>query len=141
MARVLLVDDDIAEISSVKRVLSREGHQAVLATSIADAVALAAQERPPAAIVSATCESGGGSGLVRRLLDETPEQPLRVLLLGEAGEPPAGAILIPRPLDPAQLAGELRIALGPSAREAPSARIPLQALSGGSPSALLTSWA
>jgi CheY-like chemotaxis protein len=135
VARVLLVDDDIAEISSVKRVLSREGHQAVLATSIADAVALAAQERPPAAIVSATCESGGGSGLVRRLLDETPEQPLRVLLLGEAGEPPAGAILIPRPLDPAQLAGELRIALGPSAREAPSARIPVQALSGGSPSA------
>ena len=33
MARILLLDDDIAEISAVKRVLARAGHQAVLATN------------------------------------------------------------------------------------------------------------
>ena len=135
MARVLLVDDDIAEISAVKRVLSREGHQTVLATSIADALALADQERPVVAIVAAACESGGGLELARRLLAEDAELRLPVLLLGEPGDDAFGAVAIPRPLDPATLAAELGIALGSVEPEPPVARLPLEALSGGSPQA------
>ncbi|HTP49266.1 MAG TPA: DUF4388 domain-containing protein [Anaeromyxobacteraceae bacterium] len=121
MARVLLIDDDIAEISAVKRVLSRGGHQAVLATSIADALTLAEQERPAAAVISASCENGGGAGLARRLAEDQGRLP--VLVLGEEGEVPAGAVCIPRPLDPSQLAEELQAAL--KAAPQPVARIPL----------------
>ncbi len=133
MARVLLIDDDIAEISAVKRVLSRGGHLAVLATSVADALTLAEQERPQAAIVSASCENGGGAELARRFVAKGAGS-FPVLVLGDAGDIPAGAVRIPRPLDPSQLAEELRIALG-SVGGTPVARIPLTALSGGSPGA------
>ena len=131
VARVLLIDDDIAEISAVKRVLSRSGHQAVLATSIADAVTLAEQERPAAAVVSAACENGGGVGLARRLLEESGGPRLPVLVLGEEKEVPEGAVRVPRPLDPAQLERELELALG-GAPGTPIARMALKALSKGS---------
>jgi len=133
VARVLLIDDDIAEISAVKRVLSRGGHQAILATSVADALSLAEQERPEVAVVSAACENGSGAALAHRFLAEGGAS-LPVLVLGEAGDVPDGAVRIPRPLDPSQLAEELRLALG-HGRGAPIARIPLTALSGGSPGA------
>ena len=130
MARVLLIDDDIAEISAVKRVLSRSGHQAILATSIADAVTLAEQERPAAAVVSAACENGGGVDLARRFLeDDAPGVP--VLVLGRDEDVPRGAVRIPRPLDPSQLQRELDLALE-GAPAGTVARIPLEALSGGS---------
>jgi CheY-like chemotaxis protein len=133
--RVLLVDDDIAEISAVKRVLAREGLPVVLATSVADAVALAGQERPHLVIVAAACEGGGGRGLARRLLAETPPARRAVLLLAEPGDTIDGAVLVPRPLDPARLAEEVRLAVGEVAPAPPVARIPLEALSGGSPQA------
>jgi len=129
VARVLLIDDDIAEISAVKRVLARGGHQAILATSIADAVALAEQERPAAAVLSAACENGGGADLARRLVEEAARLP--VLVLGRDEEVPGGAVRIPRPLDPSQLQRELELALE-KAPGVPVARIALQALSAGS---------
>jgi CheY-like chemotaxis protein len=135
VTRVLLVDDDIAEISAVKRVLAREGHPVVLATSVADAVALAAQERPHLVIVAAACEGGGGRELARRLCAEEPPDRRAVLLLGEPGDVLEGTVLVPRPLDPAQLAGEVRLAVGEVAPAPPVARLPLEALSGGSPQA------
>jgi len=109
--RILLVDDDIAEISAVKRVLLRAGHQAVLATNSADALAAATRDALPVAVVSAACENGGGANLARRLLSEEPIPRLRVILLGESPEAPAEVTQIPRPVDPGQLAEELRIAL------------------------------
>ena len=111
MPRILLVDDDIAEISAVKRVLLRAGHQAVLATNSADALAAATRDALPVAVVSAACENGGGANLARRLLSEEPIPRLRVILLGESPEAPAEVTQIPRPVDPGQLAEELRIAL------------------------------
>ena len=135
VTRVLFVDDDIAEISAVKRVLAREGHPVVLATSVADAVALAAQERPHLVIVAAACEGGAGRELARRLCAEEPPDRRAVLLLGEPGDTLEGTVLVPRPLDPAQLAGEVRLAVGEVAPAPPVARLPLEALSGGSPQA------
>ena len=135
VARVLLVDDDIAEISAVKRVLARDGHAVVLATSVADAVALAGQEHAPLVIVAAGCEGGGGRELARRLAAETPAERRAVLLLGEPGEAVEGAVLVPRPIDPAQLASEVRQAAAEVSPSPPAARLPLQALSGGSPQA------
>ena len=67
MSRILLVDDDIAEISSVKRVLVRGGHQPALATNASDAQAAIAEAAPELLIVSATCENGEALTLARAL--------------------------------------------------------------------------
>jgi len=131
VARVLLIDDDIAEICAVKRVLSRGGHQAILATSIADAITLAEQERPAVAVLSAACENGGGVALARRLVEDPDGRRLPILVLGREDEVPAGAVRVPLPLDPSRLEQELRIALGKTGAK-PVARVPLTALPGGS---------
>ncbi len=125
MPRILLVDDDIAEISAVKRVLQRAGHQAVLATGTADAAEVMAREPLLAAIISASCENGGGLELARRLAGEEDAAGFPLLLLGESEGAPPGAVPIPRPIDPTQLAEELQRALG--AAGAPPDRIRLTA--------------
>lgn len=112
MPRILLVDDDIAEISAVKRVLQRAGHQAVLATGTADAAKVMAREPLLAAIISSSCENGGGLELARRLAGEEATAGFPLLLLGESDGAPPGAVQIPRPLDPAHLAEEVQRALG-----------------------------
>ena len=91
MARILLVDDDIAEISAVKRVLARAGHQAVLATNASDALAVVAQATPALALVAAACEGGEALALADRLAtgDGAPTIPL--ILLGTAEGIPQGA--------------------------------------------------
>jgi len=137
--RILLVDDDIAEISTVKRVLLRAGHQAVLATNAGDAERSLAGELPAAALVSATCDDGAALELLGRLLGEERSAALPVILLGESATAPPGVVQLPRPIDPFQLADHLGAALkAPSApAEAPPAtkepaRFSLTALSAGS---------
>lgn len=132
MPRILLVDDDIAEISAVKRVLLRAGHQTVLATNSGDALAAVARELPGAALVSSTCENGGGLELARRLLEDDATANLPVLLLGESPDAPLQATQIPRPLDPAQLADEVKLALAETGRAPRVARLEITALSAGS---------
>ncbi|HZY03106.1 MAG TPA: molecular chaperone DnaJ, partial [Anaeromyxobacteraceae bacterium] len=126
MARILLVADDIAEISAVKRVLVRAGHQALLATNGADAAAALAREAPQAAIVSSTCDGGGGLELARRLAGEGATAQVPLLLLGESAEAPGAAVQLPRPVDPAQLADEISRALESAARAGGSGRPPAE---------------
>ncbi len=137
MPRILLVADDIAEISAVKRVLLRAGHQAVLATSAADAAAVVARESPQAAIISSTCEGGGGLELARRLAHDGATADVPLLLLGESREAPSRAVQLARPIDPGQLASELKRALEAAWRaqkpaQTPVGRIQLTAIGPGS---------
>ena len=112
MSRVLLVDDDIAEISAVKRVLSRAGHQPVLATNASDAMAAIAQRRPDLLVISSTCESGEALALARRLPGDPATDGVPLLVLGTADGLPEGARCLERPLDPELLAAEVKGALG-----------------------------
>ena len=118
---ILLVDDDIAEISAVKRVLSRAGHQPVLATNTNDAMTAVDYQRPDLVIVGATCEGGQGVALTRRLADDEPTSGIPVILLGSAPDAAPAASQVPRPVDPAQLAEFVKLALG----EGSSAAIPV----------------
>ncbi|HET8538826.1 MAG TPA: hypothetical protein VFL83_03025, partial [Anaeromyxobacter sp.] len=120
MARILLVDDDIAEISAVKRILARAGHQAVLATNARDAAAAVAQGAPDLLLLASTCE--GGAALAK--LGEGELAPgVPVLVLGETPAAPADAPQVARPVDPAQL-GELVAASLASPRAPPAAADP-----------------
>ncbi|MBI5067878.1 MAG: hypothetical protein HZB56_06535 [Deltaproteobacteria bacterium] len=105
--RVLLVDDDIAEISAVKRVLLREGALAHLATNATDAMAALAARRPELVLVAPDCENGEGLRLARRLAADEATRDLPLLLLGAPEEEAPGTVLT-RPLDPGLLAEELR---------------------------------
>jgi len=107
------VDDDIAEISSVKRALLRAGHQPALATNASDATAAITRDRPDLVIVSATCENGEALALARRLPDDPATADLPLLVLGDGDPAPPGARRIARPLDPEQLIAEVTGALGP----------------------------
>lgn len=140
MPRILLVADDIAEISAVKRVLVRAGHQAVLATNAADAAAAVSKEPPQAAIISSTCEGGGGLELARRFAGDGATADVPLLLLGESGQAPPGAVQLSRPIDPGQLADELKRALEAAWRaqkpaRTPAGRIQLTAIGPGSTAA------
>jgi len=110
--RVLLVDDDIAEISAVKRVLLREGAQAHLATNATDALAALAAERPALVLVAPDCENGEGLRLVRRLAADAATRDLPLLLLGAPDEEAPGKVMS-RPIDPGLLGEEVRRLLQP----------------------------
>jgi CheY-like chemotaxis protein len=114
--RILLLDDDIAEISAVKRVLTRSGHQPVLATNASDAVTVIDTGAPDLLVVSSTCEGGEALALTRRLAEDEATAGIPVILLGEAGGAPATARQVPRPIDPAQLADEVKTLLAAGAR-------------------------
>jgi CheY-like chemotaxis protein len=125
--RVLLVNDDIAEISAVKRVLARAGHQAVLATSAADALAAVAQAAPAVVLVGASCDDGQA---VRRFAESEIGRGIPMVVLGESAAAPEGAGLVPRPIDPEQLAAQVAAALAPApASAAARPRAPLGKLS------------
>jgi CheY-like chemotaxis protein len=104
--RVLLVDDDIAEITAVKRALLRAGAQAQLTTSAGEALAAIAAERPALVLVAPDCEDGEGLRLAKRLASGEDTRDLPLLLLGEP-DGPAPARVIPRPVDAGKLAEEL----------------------------------
>lgn len=111
MPGILLINDDIAEISVVKRILLRAGHQALLATNSSDAASAVTQEAPQLAIISVTCEGGEGLKLAKRLADDTHTAGLPLILLGESTDAPPSATQLPRPIDPAQLAESIQAAL------------------------------
>ncbi len=124
MARVLLVDDDIAEISAVKRVLARDGHQPVLATNAADAIVALAQSAPAVLVVGASCENGDA---VRRFAGAHAARGIPMVVLGETASAPEGATQIPRPVDPDQLASQVASALAAAAPTIAAARAPARA--------------
>lgn len=116
MARLLLVDDDIAEISAVKRVLARAGLSPVLATNASDAQAAMGQRLPDLLVVGATCEGGEALALVARLEDDEATRGLPLLVLGTGPGVPAHAVTLPRPVDPAALAEQVQALLAAGRR-------------------------
>lgn len=108
MARLLLVDDDISEISAVKRVLSRSGHAPLLATNGSDALVSVGQARPDLLLVGATCENGQALEAIRLLDEEEATREIPLIILGEAPGAPARAVQLPRPVDPAALAEQVK---------------------------------
>jgi len=95
---VLLVHDDIATIASVRRLLTREGYEVILATSVADALIGFGHHLPVLLVLAPGVESGRGH-LVLEELGLHPDMRLaRVLLLGDA-VPGSAAPVAPLPLD------------------------------------------
>jgi CheY-like chemotaxis protein len=118
--RILLVDDDIAEISAVKRVLTRAGHQPVLATNASDAMTAIQQSPPDLLLVGSTCENGEALAMARRLgADGHAGVPM--LVLGEAADAPPLAVQLARPVDPEQLGERVAQLLGAAIARAPEA--------------------
>ena len=83
MARLLLVDDDISEISAVKRVLSRSGLAPLLATNAPDALASVGQARPDLLLLGATCQGGEALEAIRQLDDDEATRGIPLIILGE----------------------------------------------------------
>jgi len=119
--RILLVDDDITEISAVKRVLLRAGHQPVLATTSSDALAAIARALPELVVLAPDCEEGEGAALARRLVADESTRAIPLVLLANSDLPGIRARLVQRPIDPATLDEEVRAALAGGATPKPSA--------------------
>jgi CheY-like chemotaxis protein len=82
-APVLLVHDDIATIATVKRLLSREGHEVILATSVADALIAFGHHQPSLIVLAPGVESSRGPLVLEELAQHPEGHQARVLLLGE----------------------------------------------------------
>src|SRR4051812_19358834 len=98
-APVLLVHDDIATIATVRRLLSREGHEVILATSVADALIAFGHYQPALIILAPAVESGRGNLVLEELAQHPEGHKARLLLVGESipgYSLPASAL----PLDP-----------------------------------------
>jgi Domain of unknown function (DUF4388) len=127
VARVLLVNDDIAEISAVKRVLARAGHQPMLATNAQDALTAIQQAAPDLLVVGATCEGGDA---LQRIAAAEAARAIRLVVLGEGDGAPPGAATVARPIDPGLLADEVSASLaagpprGATERDEPAAAQP-----------------
>ena len=80
---VLLVLDDIALISVVRRLLSREGREVILASSVADAIIAFGHYRPEVVLLSPRVEDGRGSLVVNELRQHPEGHPLHLVALGE----------------------------------------------------------
>src|SRR6476659_3432607 len=97
-APVLLVHDDISTIASVRRLLSRDGFEVILATSAADAVIAFGHYLPSLIILAPAVESGRGQVVLEELAQHPDRKLARILLLGES-IPGFGAPVVPLPLD------------------------------------------
>src|ERR687888_2502608 len=97
-APVLLVHDDIALIASVRRLLTRVGHEVILATSVGDAVVAFGHHRPALVILAPEVEGGRGEQLLSELEDHPNRAELRLVLLGRE-LPGVDAAVIRLPLD------------------------------------------
>ncbi|MBU8894345.1 response regulator receiver protein [Corallococcus sp. M34] len=97
-ASVLLVHDDIATIAAVRRLLSREGHEVILATSAADALIAFGHHLPELIVLAPGVESGRGRVVLEELVQHPEGHRARVLLLSESIEG-FSAPVAPLPLD------------------------------------------
>src|SRR5882672_9800101 len=110
---VLLVHDDIATIAAVRRLLAREGHEVLLATSAADAVIAFGHYLPSLIILAPSVESGRGNLVLEEVARHPDAKLARLLLLGET-VPGFGAPVVPLPLD-----GAVFLEMGHDAMRAP----------------------
>ena len=116
LRRILLVDDDIAEIAAVKRVILRAGFHTLLATNSTDALAAVEEAAPEVVVVAPACESGEGALFARQLASRDATRHIPVVLLGAAEMDGIAAEVLSRPIDPSALDAALRAALLRSAQ-------------------------
>lgn len=95
---VLLVHDDIATIAAIRRLLAREGHEMVLATSAADALIAFGHHLPSLVILAPAVEGNRGKVVVEELASHPDAKLARLLLLGQP-IPGVAAKVVPLPLD------------------------------------------
>jgi CheY-like chemotaxis protein len=122
--RILLVNDDIAEISAVKRVVTKGGDQPVLATNSTDALTALGQGRPDLVIIGSTCEGGYALSITHRLQDDPTTSDVPMIVIGQTDAASPAAVQIARPIDPEQLGEQVkallsRVPLAPPAAPAP----------------------
>jgi len=98
-APILLVDDDLGTIASVKRALTRDGFEVVLATSAADAVIAFGHHLPALVVMSPNVEGGRAEVVLEELKLHPDAQLLKVLLLGSTIPGYAHAVT-PLPIEP-----------------------------------------
>ena len=123
-ARILLVEDELGAIATLKRALARGGFELLVATNGPDALSLAENERPEAVVVSDALQGGASAALCEALQRGNPGRPIVLLGEGHGGV----ALRIPRPVDGEELAALLRSCLGASPVPAgPSATPPPEA--------------
>lgn len=104
---VLLVLDDIALISVARRLLSREGREVILASSVADAIIAFGHYRPGVVLLSAGVEGGRGALVVDELRQHPEGHPLHLLMLG-APLSDVDAPVVGLPLEEAPLLARMR---------------------------------
>lgn len=120
---VLLVHDDIASIAAIRRLLSREGREIVLATSAAEAISVARALSPTLVILAPEFDGGRGPHVVSALRELSPG--VGLVLLGAKVEG-VEAPVIPEPLDAELLLASVREALTSPAVSAPTSSVPPQ---------------
>src|SRR3990172_1559578 len=116
LRRVLLVDDDIAEIAAVKRVILRAGFHTLLATNSTDALAAVEEAAPEVVVVAPAGEGGEGALFAPQLASRDATRHIPVVLLGAAEMDGIAAEVLSRPIDPSALDAALRAALLRSAQ-------------------------
>jgi hypothetical protein len=94
---ILLVHDDLSTLASVRRILSRQGHEVILATSVADAVTAVLRRAPELMVLSPDVEEGKGAWVLSELARHDLAHGLKVVLLGGPIEGFDGPI-VPLPL-------------------------------------------
>ncbi len=121
---VLLVHDDIGTIAAVRRVLTRAGHEVVLATSAADAMIAFGHHLPSLIVLGPAVESGRGPEVLEELSQHPNGAETRVLLLGEEVAGYAYPV-VPLPLDGASFLELFESALqAPAYTQAPPPATP-----------------
>jgi CheY-like chemotaxis protein/predicted nucleic acid-binding Zn-ribbon protein len=104
---VLLVADDLSTIATVKRVLAREGYEAILATSAADALIAWGHHLPGLVVLQPSVETNRGALVLDELEQHPDARLLRVVLLGER-LPGKRYTVEPLPLEADHFAATLR---------------------------------
>lgn len=110
VARVLILDDDVAALAIAKRAVRAGGHDALTVTSVADAQAsLDAPSPPDVLLASPAADAGEALALAERMRADPSRARLAVLLVGDAGK--SGLPAIPVPLDGPSVSARIADAL------------------------------
>ena len=120
------MDDDIAEISAVKRALQNAGLQPTLATNSTDALGAIEGAAPDVVVLAPSCENGDGAALARDIAARDATRHIPLVLLGGGDVEGVSAAVVPRPIDSAVLQRAVEDALGRSASSAVTPRQPSQ---------------
>lgn len=81
MARILIVDDVVAEIEKLAVILERQGHSVLSADNGADGVALAQQEQPDAVLMDSMMPGLNGFQATRQLAKIRATEHIPVIII------------------------------------------------------------